>query len=118
MGPLVPGMKFTPPVSLPEASQATRVADELEGTTSSMLVGREARPSASQRKSSKKEWTWRPRRTLAPSLALWRNASRKEENMPRAPGTANTIERSSPMTCCHFLVEVRRCVLGMPAKMA
>jgi hypothetical protein len=41
-----------------------------------------------------------------PSLSLWQMASCKEQKRPRAPGMANAMDRSSPITCCHFLVEV------------
>jgi hypothetical protein len=116
--PSVPGTLCTPPISLPEASQAPRVAGEADGMPSSMLVGRAARPSASQRKSSKKACALRPRCTLVPSLAVCRKASYREQNRPRALVTSSAMERSSPMTCCHFLVEFRHWVAGILARMA
>jgi hypothetical protein len=116
MVPFFFGTKYTPPIYLPEASSAPRVAGNAAGMTLSMLVGLFAIPSSNQRKSSKNACTWRPNCTWVPSFTLWRKDSCNEQNIPRAPGTTSAIKRSWPMTCCHFLVETGAGWWGCPPK--
>jgi hypothetical protein len=47
---------------------------------------------------------------------LWRRASCKEQKRTHAPGMAKVMDRSSSITCCHFVVEVCLWVSGMLAR--
>jgi hypothetical protein len=82
-----------------------------------MLVGRYTNYSANQQKSCKKACTWWPIPRRVSLLNLLQMASCKEQKIPRDPDMANAMDRSSPITYCHFLVEVRRWVSGMLARM-
>jgi hypothetical protein len=106
-----------PPIPIFEASHAPLVPGFVDGTTSSMLMGRMPSSSANHQKSCKNACTWQPSLTCVPSLALWRRASRKEQNRSRAHGMANVMDRSLPITFCHFLVEVRLWAGVMLARM-
>jgi hypothetical protein len=81
----------------------------LEGTSSAMRVGRACRSTASVRKSRSTAWTLSVRRSLVPSSRRTFSTSCRTLKRPWDPGTASTMERSSPRSFCHFLVLIRRC---------
>ena len=68
------GIKKTPPIPVPAASQAPITAGVV-GMISEILVGREERSRASQRKSSRKPWAALVSRNRGLVGSSWRNAS-------------------------------------------
>jgi hypothetical protein len=109
------GMKATPPMPGPAASQAPDM-EGLPGSSSAIRVGRVSKETASHRKSSRKSWILSVRRSRRP----WSNGDRKAVckvlNNPRAPGMPRAMERSSPRSWCQVLVETRRRDKGILAK--
>lgn len=54
---------------------------------------------------------------MRPPFSVWR-ALCMWLNKCRAPGKAMAMDRSSPKTLCHFLVEILRCDLGIEARIS
>lgn len=101
------GTKWTPPIPSFAASTAPKVAGNISGTSSAILVGLRLRSLANHRKSSRKSCTGLLSRILRLSSVGCRSASCNVENNPRAPGMAAAMDRSSPSTWCQALVETR-----------
>lgn len=96
-----------PPMPDAAASCAPNAEGLSAGTNSANRVGRLARSKARSRKSRRMACTGlvRRRRDVVSQRLLstfWRTL-----NIPLPPGTASTIDLSSPKRVCHFLTEVR-----------
>ena len=110
-------MKSTPPIPMPEASQAPRTVGGV-GTSSVSLVGLELTSAAIHWKSNRKSWTCLWSRSLLPVGSGCLKASWRVLKRPLAPGMASVMDLSSPRILCQVLVAIRRCVGLMLDKMS
>ena len=102
------GIRCTPHMPTPAASNAPSVRGSASGINSAICVGREVKSRTSHQKSSKKPWRVEERRRRLQPVSLCQNFSWRTENKPAHPGRAIDIDQSSPTILCQVFVAIQR----------